>query len=270
MSASAMVAPAAPLAFITGASSGIGQALAIEAVGRGWRVALLARRPEALADWCRQQGWPAERWAVYAADVRDLPALAEACAQCLVRQGLPDVVVANAGISVGVDLSLAEDLAVVRDVFDTNVLGLAATFQPFIAPMVERGRGTLVGVASVAAMRGLPGHAAYCGAKAAVVNLCETLRGELRPRGVQVVTLAPGYIDTPLTRGNDYPMPFLMAPEAFARQAWDTILRGQAWRVIPWPMGVVAWALRRLPRGLFDRIVGAQKHRKKRRRDPEV
>jgi short-subunit dehydrogenase len=84
------------------------------------------------------------------------------------------------------------------------------------------------------------------------------------------VTLAPGYIDTPLTRGNDYPMPFLMAPEAFARQAWDTILRGEAWRVIPWPMGVVAWALRRLPRGLFDRLVGAQKHRKKRRRDPEV
>jgi NAD(P)-dependent dehydrogenase (short-subunit alcohol dehydrogenase family) len=248
---------ASPLAFITGASSGIGQALAVEAVARGWRVALLARRPEALTDWCRQQAWPSDRWAVYAADVRDLPALAQACAQCLAQQGLPDVVVANAGISVGVDLSLAEDLAVVRDVFDTNVLGLAATFQPFIAPMVARGRGTLVGVASVAAMRGLPGHAAYCGAKAAVVNLCETLRGELRPQGVKVVTLTPGYIDTPLTRGNDYPMPFL-----------DTILRGQAWRVIPWPMGVVAWALRRLPRGLFDRLVGAQKHRKKRRRDP--
>jgi NAD(P)-dependent dehydrogenase (short-subunit alcohol dehydrogenase family) len=255
------------LAFITGASSGIGQALAAEAYARGWRLALLGRRGEAMAEWCRAQGWPAERWVVYAADVRDLPALATACAQVLAQQGLPDVVVANAGISVGVDLSLAEDLAVVRDVFDTNVLGLAATFQPFIAPMRARRHGTLVGVASVAAMRGLPGHAAYCGAKAAVVNLCETLRGELRPDGVKVVTIAPGYVDTPLTRDNDYPMPFLMAPEAFARQAWDSIERGDAWRVIPWPMGVVARVLRGLPRGWFDRLVGAQKHRKKRRRD---
>ncbi len=255
-----------PLVFITGASSGIGQALAAEAHARGWRLALLARRGEALAQWCTQQGWARERWAVYTADVRDLAALGAACAQVLADQGLPDVVVANAGISVGVDLSLAEDLAVVRDVFDTNVLGLAATFQPFIAPMRERRHGTLVGVASVAAMRGLPGHAAYCGAKAAVVNLCETLRGELRPHGVQVVTIAPGYVDTPLTQGNDYPMPFLMAPADFARQAWDSILRGEAWRVIPWPMGVVARVLKALPRGLFDRLVGAQKHRKKRRR----
>jgi NAD(P)-dependent dehydrogenase (short-subunit alcohol dehydrogenase family) len=260
-------APPAPLAFITGASSGIGQALAAEAMARGWRVALLARRGEAMADWCRAQGWPAERWAVYSADVRDLPALAEACARCLAQQGLPDVVIANAGISVGVDLSLAEDLGVVRDVFDTNVLGLAATFQPFIAPMQARGQGTLVGVASVAAVRGLPGHAAYCGAKAAVVQMCETLRGELRAQGVKVVTLAPGYIDTPLTRGNDYPMPFLMQPQAFAARAWDSILRGEAWRVIPWPMGVVARVLKALPRGLFDRLVGAQQHRKKRRRE---
>jgi short-subunit dehydrogenase len=257
----------ARLAFITGASSGIGQALAAQAVARGWRVGLLARRVDQLADWCRAQGWPAHQWAVYSADVRDLPALAAACAQCLQTQGLPDVVVANAGISVGVDLSLAEDLAVLRDVYDTNVLGMAATFQPFIAPMSARGSGTLVGVASVAAMRGLPGHAAYCGAKAAVVQMCETLRGELRAQGVKVVTLAPGYIDTPLTRGNDYPMPFLMHADDFAQRAWDSIERGERWRVIPWPMGVVAWLLKQLPRGLFDRIVGAQKHRKKRRRE---
>ena len=259
----------APLVFITGASSGIGQALAVEARQRGWRVALLARRPEALRAWCQAQAWPADSWSVWGADVRDLGALAQACEGILHSQGLPDVVIANAGISVGVDLSLAEDLDVVRDVFDTNVLGLAATFQPFIAPMRERGQGTLVGVASVAAMRGLPGHAAYCGAKAAVVNLCETLRGELRPHGVKVVTIAPGYVDTPLTQGNDYPMPFLMAPPDFARQCWDSILRGEAWRVIPWPMGVVARVLKALPRGLFDRLVGAQKHRKKRRRQAD-
>src|SRR5690606_34700700 len=129
------------------------------------------------------------------ADVRDAAALAEVACVCLQAQGLPEVVIANAGISVGVDLSLAEDLPVLRDLLETNVIGVAATFQPFIAGMRARGRGTLVGIASVAAVRGLPGHAGYCAAKGAVVQLCETLRGELRPHGVRVVTLAPGYID---------------------------------------------------------------------------
>ena len=116
-------------------------------------------------------------------------------------------------------------------------------------------------------MRGLPGHAGYCAAKGAVVQLCETLRGELRPHGVRVVTLAPGYIDTPLTRENDYPMPFLMTPEAFAERAFRSISAGERWRVIPWQMGVVATVLRWLPRGWFDALVGSQRHRKKRRRD---
>lgn len=255
-----------PLAFITGASSGIGQALAARYVQAGWRVALVARRAPQMNDWAAQQGWPADRWAVHGADVRDDAQVLAAASECLRTQGLPDVVIANAGISVGVDLSLAEDLPVLRDLLETNVMGVASTFQPFIAPMRERGSGTLVGVASVAAMRGLPGHAGYCGAKAAVVHLCETLRGELKPFGLKVVTIAPGYIDTPLTQGNDYPMPFLMTPEAFADRAFKAIEAGVRFRVIPWPMGIVATVLRLMPRWLFDAVVGAQKHRKKRRR----
>lgn len=257
---------AAPLAYITGASSGLGQALAARYLRAGWRVALVARRTDQMTAWATRQGWPQDRWAVYGADVRNDAQMLSAASACLARQGLPEVVIANAGISVGVDLSLAEDLPVLRDLFETNVMGVASTFQPFIAPMRERGSGTLVGVASVAAMRGLPGHAGYCGAKAAVVQLCETLRGELRPFGVKVVTLTPGYIDTPLTQGNDYPMPFLMAPEAFADRAFEAIGAGVRFRVIPWPMGIVAAVLRFMPRGLFDAVVGAQKHRKKRRR----
>jgi short-subunit dehydrogenase len=185
----------------------------------------------------------------------------------MAQWGVPDVVIANAGISVGIDLHHEEDLAVLQDLMDTNLLGLAATFQPFIGPMKQRGRGTLVGMASVAAVRGLPGHAGYCAAKAAVVQLCETLRGELRAHGVRVVTLVPGYIDTPLTRENDYPMPFLMPADAFAAKAVEAIDAGARWRVIPWQMGLVWTLLRWLPRGVFDRVVGAQQHRKKRRRD---
>lgn len=255
------------LAFITGASSGIGQALAARYVQAGWRVAMVARRADTMRAWAIEQAWPDGQWAVYEADVRDEAAVQRAAQACLSAQGLPDVVVANAGISIGVDLSLAEDLPVLRDLMDTNVIGLAATFQPFVAGMKQRGHGTLVGVASVAAVRGLPGHAGYCGAKAAVVQICETLRGELRPFGVRVVTLAPGYIDTPLTSENDYPMPFLMQPAVFADQAFRAIERGVRWRVIPWQMGVAATVLRFMPRALFDAVLGSQKHRKKRRRD---
>lgn len=254
-----------PLVFITGASSGLGQALALRYVQQGWRVALTARRVSSLRDWVQAQGWAPHQCAVYGADVRVASELSAAAQLCLSQQGVPDVVIANAGISVGVDLSLAEDLPVLRDLLETNVIGVVATFQPFIAPMRERGGGTLVGMASVAAMRGLPGHAGYCAAKAGVVQVCETLRGELKPLGIKVVTIAPGYIDTPMTQGNDYPMPFLMSPEAFADRAFKAIMAGDRFRVIPWPMGIVATVLRWLPRGLFDAIVGAQKHRKKRR-----
>ena len=257
----------APLVFITGASSGIGQALAERYAKEGWRLALVARRADLMRAWATSQGWPASQWAVYEADVRQEAEVAAAAQACLSAQGLPDVVVANAGISIGVDLSLAEDLPVLRDLLDTNVIGLAATFQSFIEGMRTRRRGTLVGIASVASVRGLPGHAGYCAAKAAVVQLCETLRGELRPHGVRVVTLAPGYIDTPLTRDNDYPMPFLMKPDAFAQRAFEAISVGARWRVIPWQMGVVAVILRWLPRAWFDTLVGSQKHRKKRRRE---
>ncbi len=257
---------AAGLVFITGASSGIGQALAARYAQAGWRLALVARRVDAMRQWAQAQGWPADQWAVYEADVRLESQLLAAAQACLSQQGLPDVVVANAGMSIGIDLSYTEDLAVLRDLLDTHVVGLAATFQPFIGPMKQRGSGTLVGVASVASVRGLPGHAGYCAAKGAVVQMCETLRGELQAHGVKVVTLAPGYIDTPLTRENAYPMPFLMAPEVFADKAFVAIGAGVRWRVIPWQMGVVATVMRFMPRWLFDAVVGSQQHRKKPRR----
>jgi short-subunit dehydrogenase len=152
--------------------------------------------------------------------------------------------------------------------FATNNTGMAATFQPFVAAMVRRGSGTLVGIASVAAIRGLPGHGAYCASKAAVVAYCESLRGELRSSGVAVVTLLPGYVDTPLTRKNRYAMPFLMSPQAFAAQAFDAIAAQTSYRVIPWQMGVVAKLLRLLPNGLFDRLLAGRP--RKHRQDQDV
>jgi short-subunit dehydrogenase len=254
----------APLAFITGASSGIGQALALRMHNAGWRLALVARRSTELEQWARAQGLPAPDVTVYAADVRDMAAITAAGCACIARQGLPQAVIANAGISMGMDCARFEDLEVLRATLETNNLGLAATFQPFIAPMCARRSGTLVGIGSVGGIRGLPGHAAYCSSKAAVISYCESLRGECRPHGVKVVTIVPGYVDTPLTRGNPYVMPFLMTPQAFAARAFDTIQAGRSYRVIPWQMAVVAKLLRLLPNTWFDRLL-AGRSRKPRR-----
>ena len=254
----------APLVFITGATSGIGCALAARYVEAGWRVAAVARRVDALQAWAAASGLAAERIGVYAADVGDCAEIVGAGQACLAAQGLPSVVIACAGISVGMDSRERADLDVMRDTLNVNVTGVAATFQPFVAPMCDAGRGTLVGIASVAAVRGLPGHGAYCASKAAVVAYCESLRAECRPHGVRVVTLLPGFVATPLTARNRYPMPFLLQPEQFAARAFDTIAAGHSYRVIPWQMGIVAKLLRLLPNAVFDRAFAgrARKHRR--------
>ena len=253
----------APLVYITGASSGLGQAMARRYHRAGYRLALVARRGAEVEAWARAEGIAPANCTVHAADVRDIDAITAAGRACIAAQGLPDVVIANAGISLGIDTAIFDDLAVMRRTYETNTLGMAATFQPFITPMRERGAGRLVGIASVAGIRGLPGHGAYCSSKAAVISYLESLRGELRPSGVRVVTVLPGYIATPLTAQNRYGMPFLMQPDAFAERAFDAISAGSSYRVIPWQMGVVARLLRALPNVLFDRLlVGrARKHR---------
>ena len=247
-----------PLLFITGASSGIGQALAARFHRAGYRLALVARRSAEVQAWAQSQGFAPDTWAVYAADVRDVKAITAAGRACIAAQGVPDVVIANAGISVGVDTAIFDDLDVMRAVFETNNLGMTATFQPFVTPMVARRSGTLVGIASVAGIRGMPGHGAYCSSKAAVISYCESLRGELRASGVKVVTLGPGYIDTPLTRGNPYSMPFLMQVDDFANQAFEAVESGTSYRIIPWQMGVVAKLMRLLPNAVFDRLVSGR------------
>jgi len=253
-----------PLVFITGASSGIGQALAARFYDAGYRLALVARRTGEIEAWATARGLDRGRYLIYSADVARTDSIVAAGAACIERQGVPDVVIANAGISVGIDTAEREDLDVLTQTFATNNVGLAATFHPFVRAMTQRGSGRLVGIASVAAIRGLPGHGAYCASKAGVVAYCESLRGELHGSGVKVVTLLPGYIDTPLTQGNRYGMPFLMKPEAFADRALGAIESGASYRVIPWQMGVVAKIMRMLPNALLDRAVQGRGRKKRR------
>ena len=241
--------------FITGASSGIGQALAARYAQAGWRLALVARRTAEVQAWAQSQGLAADFAAVYCADVAVPDSIIAAAQACIATQGLPDVVIASAGASVGMDSAERRDLDVMRDMFALNNTGLAATFHPFLRLMRQRGAGTLVGIASVSAIRGLPGHGAYCASKAGVVAYCESLRGECRRQGVRVVTLLPGYIATPLTAHNTYPMPFLLQPSVFADRAFRAISAGTSYRVIPWQMGVLAKVLRLLPNALFDKLL---------------
>ena len=244
-----------PLVFITGASSGIGQALALRFYQAGYRLALVARRTEEIKSWVGSMNIGANSYEIYSANVSDTASIVAAGQVCMARQGVPDVVIANAGISIGMDSAIRADLDVMALTFATNNIGLAATFQPFITAMTQRGSGALVGIGSVAGIRGLPGHGAYCASKAAVIAYCESLRGELRASGVKVVTICPGYIDTPLTQKNSYAMPFLMQPEIFADHAFAAIEAGASYRVIPWQMGVVAKLLRLLPNALFDKAL---------------
>ncbi len=254
----------APLVFITGASSGIGQALAARYYRAGYRLALSARRTAEIEAWATEQGIDRSRLQIYGADVAQVDSIVAAGQSCIARQGLPDVVIANAGISVGMETAERDDLDVMAQTFAINNLGLAATFHPFVAPMRERGGGRLVGIGSVAAIRGLPGHGAYCASKAGVVSYCESLRTELRPSGVKVVTICPGYVDTPLTQGNRYGMPFLLQPAEFAERAFRVVEAGSSYRVIPWQMGVVAKLLRMVPNTLYDRAVQGRGRKKRR------
>ncbi|MET3913743.1 short-subunit dehydrogenase [Variovorax sp. OAS795] len=252
-----------PLVFITGASSGIGQALAARFYQAGYRLALVARRTGEIEAWATARQLDPARYQIYGADVAQTESILSAAAACIERQGLPDVVIANAGISVGVDTAEREDIDVMARTFATNNVGLMATFHPFVAAMRQRGSGRLVGIASVASIRGLPGHGAYCASKAGVVAYCESLRGELYDSGVKVVTLCPGYIDTPLTQGNRYGMPFLMNADDFAAQALRAIEAGTSYRVIPWQMGVIAKLMRMLPNAVLDRGVQGRGRKKR-------
>ncbi len=184
----------------------------------------------------------------------------------IAQEGAPDIVVANAGVSSGTLTERAEDLEAIKRIFATNVIGMAATFSPFIAAMRAKaadGRiaARLVGIASVAGIRGLPGAEAYCASKSAVITYLESLRVELRNAGIRVVTIAPGYIATPMTAVNSYRMPFLLPADVAARRMLRAIDRGTSYTVVPWQMGIVAKLLRLLPNAVYDALLAHAPHK---------
>jgi short-subunit dehydrogenase len=243
---------------ISGASSGIGLALARHYLERGATIAAFARRGELLQNLAAE--FP-DKVYCYTLDVRDAVASQRAAGDFMARVGVPDIVIANAGVSRGTLTEFVEDEEVFQNVMDINVLGMVKTFQPFLAAMREARHGTLVGIASVAGLRGMPGSGAYSASKAAAISYLESLRVEMYGSGVKVVTLCPGYIKTPMTDINSYPMPFILKVDDAARRMARVIERGQSFAVVPWQMGLVGWVLKRLPNWLYDLAFAKAPHK---------
>jgi short-subunit dehydrogenase len=231
---------------ITGASSGIGEALARHYASQDSVLCLISRRKAGA-------GLPGTV-VPYALDVTDLPALERAAVDFIGRFGVPDLVIANAGVGVGTHGDELADVAKLRRTLEVNIVGLAATLAAFAPAMRQAGRGTLAGIASVAGFRGLAGNGAYCASKAAVITWMESLRAELHGSGVSVVCVCPGYIDTPMTRVNRYPMPFLLPADEAARRIARAIAARRRLAVIPWRMAAVSLLLRWMPGWLYDRL----------------
>ena len=244
---------------ISGASSGIGEALARHYAGAGNILGLVSRRAP--------QVDLSETTLFFPVDVTDTSAMASAANDFIHQFGAPDLVIANAGVSVGTHGDELSDVEKLRRVLDVNVAGMAATLAAFAPAMRQAGRGTLVGIASVAGFRGIPGSGAYSASKSAAITWLESLRAELYGTGVSVVCICPGYIDTPMTRVNRHRMPFLLPADEFARRMARAVAAKRRLAVIPWQMAAVSVLLRMLPGWLYDRLSA---HAPRKPRDVEI
>lgn len=245
---------------ITGASSGLGAALAEAYAAPGIRLALGGRdraRLDATAQRCQALGAEVEAMAI---DVCDRDAIADWIAMNDARRPL-DLVIANAGVSGGTGGG-RETPEQVRRILSINVDGVLNTVLPAMPLMVGRGRGQIALMASLAGYRGLPGAPAYCASKAAVKVFGEGLRGELAGKGVDVSVICPGYVDTPMTQRNRFPMPFLMDAAGAARLIKRRLAKNKARIAFPWPMAAMMWLLQALPPGAIDRLLLARLPRK--------
>ena len=245
--------------FITGASSGIGLALAREYAAKynqqNLVLGLVGRKADALQQITAELKSKYQVSCIaYSLDVRDHATLNKAASDFVTRFGTPNIIIASAGVGRGTLTDSQEDIAAFQAIMDINFMGMVHTFSPFIATMREAKseQTQLVGIASVAGIRGLPGAGAYSASKAAAIAYLESLRVELQTDGINVMTIAPGYIRTPMTDINDYKMPFLMDADVFARKCIKAIDHKRRFIIIPWQMGWVARLMRFIPPALWD------------------
>ncbi len=241
--------------FLSGASSGIGHALALEYARRGAHVALAARRKEPLEELARAIEGAGGKAFVVPVDVSDPAAVKEAVIAAERALGSLDMVVANAGIGhSGHAARLTMDS--VNEIIDVNIRGAFATILAAVPIMLLQGHGHLVGVSSLAGRRGLPTSGAYSASKAALSVFLETLRIDLAPSKIRVTDVQPGFVATPMTEKNKHPMPFKWTRDKAARVIATRLERAPAMIAFPWQLTLATSFARLLPSWIYDRVVG--------------
>lgn len=247
--------------FLTGASSGIGEALALEMAKRGAKVGLLARRAEMLrviADKIESNGGTAR---IFAVDITDAEATSRAAQNLRDEFGKIDILIANAGIGGNNNETRNFHADAVTKVINTNLIGAVNAVAAVLPQMIERKSGQLVAVSSLAGFRGLPKSAAYCASKAAMTAYFESVRLDVRRRGVFVTIVQPGFIKTPLTAGRESSMPFLMELDDAIPHFLSAIEKRRKFAAFPWQLATIVRLARILPAGLYDKIAGRARFR---------
>jgi short-subunit dehydrogenase len=249
------------VAFVTGASSGLGRGLALRLARDGYAVGLTARRKVRLqeaAEEIRAAGGVA---GVFPSEVAQRAAVLEAIKRCESELGPVDLLVANAGMSINTRIDVFDSREVER-VIRINLLGAVYATEGVLAGMVERGRGQIVAVSSIAGFGGLPMSAAYSASKAGLTNFFESLRIDLRGTGVYVTVITPGFVKTAMTGHNRHAMPFLMELDPALDRMMNAIRKRKKSLAFPWPLAAVAWTARILPRAAYDWVAGKVDRRK--------
>jgi len=228
--------------WVVGASSGIGAALARELRRRGAHVAISARRAGALQEVADDQ------MTVVPCDVTDADQVRQAAGIVAAELGGIDIAVLSAGYWQQLD---DFDVDSFNQHLSVNLGGMANCLGELIPRMRTQGAGMIVGISSVAAYRGLPGAEGYGAAKAAQFNLLEALRARLRPDGIDVLTVCPGFVETEMTARNSFPMPFMISAEQAGRAIADGIEKQSARIVFPWQMSLLMKFARLMPDRLW-------------------
>lgn len=248
--------------FITGASSGLGEGLALRLAREGYAIGLSARRKELLeevAGRIREAGGTA---GVYSCDVGQQDQVQSAVRACEEELGPVDLLIANAGISITTG-ALAFDVPAIERVLRINLLGAIYATDAVLPGMLERNRGQIVAVSSVAGFNGLPMTAAYSASKGGMINFFESLRLDLLKTGVAVTVISPGFVKSPMTDRNLHPMPFLMELDPAVDLMVRAIKKRKKNLAFPWQLAGLAWVARVFPRSLYDRIAGRLDRRKR-------
>ena len=247
--------------FLTGASSGIGEALALEIAKRGATLGLLARREELLkeiAEKCVRNGGKARYFPV---DVTSAEAVANAAESLRKEFGRIDILIANAGIGGNNSETRNLNPQAVAKVININLLGSVNAVSAVLPQMLENKSGQLVAISSLAGFRGLPKSAAYSASKAGMTAFFESVRLDVQTKGIAVTIIQPGFIKTPLTSGRASKMPFLMELEDSIPLFLNAIEGRKKFAAFPWQLAMVVRAGRYFPAGLYDKIAGRAGYR---------